>query len=62
VSGSEELQAFEAWLEQLRIELDEDGVTADPPAIEKLTGMLAETFADFRRQTGYINQRVRPTE
>jgi hypothetical protein len=62
VSGSEELQAFEAWLEQLRIELDEDGVTADPAAIKKLTGMLAETFADFRLQTGYINQRVRPTE
>jgi hypothetical protein len=62
VSGSEELQAFEAWLEQVRIELDEDGVTADPAAIKKLTEMLAETFADFRLQTGYINQRVRPTE
>jgi hypothetical protein len=34
------MHAFEAWLEQVRIELDEDGVTADPAAIKKLTGML----------------------
>ena len=62
MSSSEELQAFEAWLEQLRVELDEDGVTSDPVAIERLTGMLADAFADWRLQTGYIDQRVRPTE
>ena len=62
MSESRELRAFEAWLERLRIELDEDGVTADPAALEKLTRMFAEAFADWRLQTGYIDQRVRPAE
>ena len=50
--------AFEArmelgsWFMQVLNEIDQDHVE-DPSAIEKLKGMVAEAFAQWRLDTGY---------